>query len=49
MTFTASLSALCFTEAFSSGEAVNCSTRRSISFLSGAIPSSCCIERTRDP
>ena len=44
MTLTASRSAFRFTAALTSGEALNCSTRRSICFLSGAIPSSCCME-----
>ena len=34
----------CLTVALTSGEALNCSTKESISFLSGAIPSLCCME-----
>jgi hypothetical protein len=41
---TAFLSALCFTEFFVWGEALNWSTRDSISFRIDAIVSSCCIE-----
>jgi len=49
MTLTARRSAFRFTAALASGEAANWSTRRSICFLSAAIPCSCCIERAYDP
>jgi carbamoyl-phosphate synthase large subunit len=45
ITFTASVSAFRFAAAFASGEALNCSTMRSICFRRGPIPCSCCIER----
>src|SRR2546425_10682517 len=46
---TAAFSEFCLTEFFSSGEALNCSTSNSISFLSGAIPPCCCIESEYEP